>query len=136
MRKIKTTLIVLLLMFLSPVYSQSEEEFKFIGSYDDGTEIYIKIEKEDIFSKEVWIKQINPTVSKKNKNGKYVKSGGDIILRFIIMDCENKTYDQKDVLLYSSNGKLKEQNQEYEYRYGLRIVPSTNMDEIRKKICE
>lgn len=57
-------------------------------------------------SSSAWIKFQYPTKRVKNKNGKYVITGGKQILQLWKADCWNREYDVTTFIEYDRNGKV------------------------------
>jgi hypothetical protein len=124
----------LLLIISNKSFSQSDDEFQYVGESVNGDEVYIHFEKENYGTKEFWIKWILPVKSTKNKNGKIIKSGGGYVLEYCKIDCSEKTYSISDTIKYDKNGNVIANN--YSETYQQKVVPGSMMNGIHRFICE
>lgn len=114
--------------------SISFNDYEFIGSSKTEGELYVMMEKRDGNLNEFWIKQTIPKKKFKNKNGKYITSGGGYSLAFIKLDCEERVYDCLKYIVYDSNGKVT--NSKDGRAYNEKVVPKTSLDVVREYVCE
>ena len=63
MKKFKYSLAIVFFILTTSVYSQTEGGFSHLGNYDDGTEIYIKVEKDNSFSKDLFYISSNQRIN-------------------------------------------------------------------------
>ena len=134
--ELKNKLLIIVLLFTSFLYSQ-DKEFEYVTSTNDGTEFYVLVEKtksEHTNSKtEFWLKTIFPIKSHKNKKGQLVKTGGEVLLQYITLDCIDKVYDSESGVLYDRHGKAKSTYISPEFHQ--RIIPNTIMENIHYDVC-
>ncbi len=95
--------IILLFIISSKSFSQNDE-FQYVTSAKDGTEVYLYFERDNNGTKEFWLKIINPIKTIKNKKGQLIKSGGDSSVQFYKLDCSEKRYSTSDGVIYDRNG--------------------------------
>lgn len=128
---------ITILFLLIPIFTFSQEDFdwKYIGDTKDGSEVYVKIESIDSYSKEAWVKMTNPIVSKKTKSGKVVKSGGGYTLSYWEVDCGDKKISVSNRMAYSSRGNVIAQGEKYNDLSNERVIPDTVGEAIFKYIC-
>lgn len=131
MKKILFT--ILLCIISSKSFSQNDE-FQYVASAKDGTEVYLYFEKDNDGTKEFWLKIINPIKTLKNKKGKLIKTGGDSTIEFYKLNCSDKTYSTSDGVVYNRNGEVIRKI--YINAYDDRIIPGTIMSGVYKYICE
>lgn len=125
--------IILLFIISSKSFSQNDE-FQYVASAKDGTEVYLYFEKENGDIKEFWLKIVNPIKTGKNKKGKLIKTGGGSSVQFYKLNCSEKTYSTSDGVIYDRNGEAIEKI--YIDSYDDRIIPGTIMNAVYKYICE
>lgn len=128
---------VLFTAFLLIVFSKSfsqNDEFQYVTSAKDGTEIYLYFEKGNDDIKEFWLKIINPTKTVKNKKGQLIKTGGDSNVQFYKLDCSEKRYSTSDGVIYDRNGKIIQKI--YIDSYDDKIIPGTVMNAVYRYVCE
>ncbi|QLC65554.1 hypothetical protein LPB248_04375 [Flavobacterium sp. LPB0248] len=131
MKKILFT--ILLFIVYSRSFSQNDE-FQYVTSAKDGTEIYLYFEKDNDGTKEFWLKMINPTKTGKNKKGQLIKTGGDSSVQFYKLDCTEKRYSTSDGVIYDRNGKVLQKI--YIDSYNDKVMPGTVMSAVYKFVCE
>jgi len=131
MKKILFT--ILLFIVYSKSFSQNDD-FQYITSTKDGTEIYLYFEKDNDGTKEFWLKMINPTKTAKNKKGQLIKSGGDSSVQFYKLDCSEKRYSTSDGVIYDRTGKVIQKI--YSDSYNDKVIPGTVMSAVYRYVCE
>lgn len=127
----KKILLILILLFTSKIYSQNND-FVYVTSAKDGTEVYVKQEDEVFNTKHFWIKMTNPVKKVKSKSGKYIKSGGGYTMQFMKLDCSDKTYSTSDGVMYNTSGKVV---REVFDLYNERVIPGSIMEGIYNYVC-
>jgi hypothetical protein len=137
MKKILLTFFILLNFNFS--FSQEDDGFIYYGTGSGNTEYYYNIEKSQILSynnkiMDVWIKSVNPIKTVKNKNGKYIKTGGEQTLRLIEFVCDNSTYNIKFVIQYDKNDKVIFEDNDLQF--DMQFIPGTVYNELKKTICK
>lgn len=132
MRKLILAITLIISTF---AFAQDETGWKYIGDTNDGSEIYVKIESIDTYLKEAWVKMTNPVISKKNKVGKIIKSGGGYSIGYWAVKCEDKTFSLSSRMKYNSKGAVLSQGEEYLDPRDERIIPDTVGEHIFKYIC-
>ena len=135
----KTLLTFFILLNINFSFSQEEDGFTFFGINEEKAEYYYFIEKSDIISYnnkyiKVWIKTVFPLKTVKNKNGKYVKTGGGEIKCLISFICGESTYDMIFAIDYDKNGKVKYEHKE-EKKDEI-FIPGTVFYELKKELCK
>ncbi|QSW89945.1 hypothetical protein J0383_03790 [Flavobacterium endoglycinae] len=131
MKKILFT--AFLLIVFSKSFSQTDE-FQYVTSGQDGTEVYLFFERDNDGYKEFWLKLVSPTKTVKNKKGKLIKTGGDSTLQFYKLDCSEKTYSTSDGVIYNRNGEAIKKI--YINSYDDKIIPGTILSAVYKFVCE
>jgi hypothetical protein len=136
MKKILLTFFILLNINFS--FSQDDDGFIFYGIGSGKTEYYYNIEKSHTtasFNKimDVWIKSVNPIKTVKNKNGKYIKTGGEKTLRLIEIVCDESTYNIKYVIQYDKNDNMIFEDNDLQI--DMQFIPGTVYSELKKAIC-
>jgi hypothetical protein len=134
----KTLFTLFLLLNFSFSFSQ-EDGFTFFQIDGKKVEYYYFIEKSETISYnnkyvKVWIKNVFPLKTVKNKNGKYVKTGGDEIKCLISFICGESTYDMIYGIEYDKNGKVTHENKEEQN--GNIFIPGTILYELKKELCK
>jgi hypothetical protein len=128
---------ILLTLLFFIVYSKSfsqNDDFQYVVSAKDGTEVYVLFEKDNYGIKEFWVKMIPPFKNVKNKKGKLIKTGGGYTLEFFKMNCSDKTYSTSDGIKYNQNGDVVQTN--YYETFDEKIIPGTVLSGVYKYICE
>lgn len=125
--------LIFVFVFYNISYSQSYDDFNYVTTSTKGTEFYVYIEKNTNYSKEVWVKFINPTKTIKNKKGKYVKVGGDFNVTFYTIYCSTKKYDSSKTVSYNKNGDITYSGDLQ--NYGERIIPGSVLSSIYDFVC-
>lgn len=124
-----------ILLFVNVSYSQSYEDFNYVTTSIDGSEFYVYIEKNTGNTKEVWVKNLKPTKTIKNKKGKYVKVGGSYDLIFYTLYCSQKKYDATQIVSYNKYGNVtKNSNSDFQ-SYDNRVIPGSVMSLIFDYVC-
>lgn len=131
MKKILYT--ILFFILYSKSFSQNDE-FQYVTSTKDGTEIYLYFEKDNDGIKEFWLKIIHPIKTAKNKKGKLIKTGGESILQFYKLNCSEKRYSTSDGVIYDRNGKVIQNI--YTDSYDDKVIPGTVMSAVYRYVCE
>lgn len=131
----KKNLLFFLLFVSIKSFSQSDDEFQYVTSSKDGSEIYILFEKDSNGIKEFWIKIMFKEKNSKGKNGKIIKSGGGYMLEYIKMDCSEKEYSSTNAVIYDKNGDSKKRPIYYD-SYNEKVIPGTVMSGVYKYFCE
>ncbi|WP_149208049.1 surface-adhesin E family protein [Flavobacterium johnsoniae] len=129
----KIFFLALFIMICNKSFSQSDE-FQYVTSAKDGTEIYLYFEKGNDDIKEFWLKIINPTKTVKNKKGQLIKTGGDSSVQFYKLDCSEKRYSTSDGVIYDRSGKVIQKI--YTDSYDDKIIPGTVMSSVYRYVCE
>lgn len=129
----KVLLTILFFIISSKSFSQNDE-FQYVVSAKDGTEVYILFEKDNYGIKEFWAKMVLPVKNVKNKKGKLIKIGGGYTLEFFKMNCSDKTYSTSDGIKYNENGDVIQTN--YLESYNEKVIPGTVMSAVCRYICE
>lgn len=135
--KIKNMKKILYTILLFIVYNKSfsqNDEFQYVTSAKDGTEIYLYFEKDNDGVKEFWLKIINPIKSIKNNKGKLIKTSGDSTVQFYKLDCSEKRYSTSDGVVYNRNGKVIQKI--YIDSYNDKVIPGTIMSAVYRYVCE
>ena len=114
--------------------SISFDDYVYVGSSKTKGEIYVRMEKRDGNLNDFWIKQTILTKKFKNKNGKYITSGGGYSLAFIKLDCEERVYDCLKYIVYDRNGKVI--NSKDGRAFNEKVIPETVLDAVREYVCE
>jgi len=125
--------IILLFIISSKSFSQNDE-FQYVASAKDGTEVYLYFERDNNGTKEFWLKIINPIKTIKNKKGQLIKSGGDSSVQFYKLDCSEKRYSTSDGVIYDRNGKVSQKI--YIDSYNDKIIPGTVLSAVYRYVCE
>jgi hypothetical protein len=120
-------------MICNESFSQSDE-FQYITSTKDGSEVYLYFERDHEGNKEFWLKVINPTKTVKNKKGQLIKTGGDSSIQFYKLDCSEKRYSTSDGVIYDRNGKVIQKI--YTDSYDDKIIPGTILSAVYRYVCE
>ncbi len=131
MKKIFFTLLFIIICQKS--FSQ-DDEFKYVASSRDGTEVYVLFERDSYGTKEFWVKMVAPIKTIKNKKGKLIKTGGGYILTFFKMNCSSKTYSTSDGLEYNKEGEVIRRN--FFDVYNEKVIPGTILSGVYKYVCE
>ena len=131
----KNNYLAICLLIFTSMFAQEETGWKYIGNAKDGSDLYVKMESLDSYTKEAWVKMTNPVTSKKTKSGKTIKSGGGYSLGYWKVKCEDKTYGISSRMKYSSKGNVISQGEEYYDPQDERIIPDTVGEAIFKYIC-
>ncbi|KQB37663.1 surface-adhesin E family protein [Flavobacterium aquidurense] len=131
MKKILFT--IFLLVISSKSFSQNDD-FQYVTSAKDGTEVYLYFEKDNYDTKEFWLKIVPPIKTGKNKKGKLIKTGGGSSVQFYKLDCSEKTYSTSDGVIYDRNGEIIEKI--YNDSYNDKIIPGTVMSAVYRYVCE
>lgn len=126
-------LIIIFFIITCKSFSQNDE-FQYVTSSKDGTEVYLYFEKGNDQIKEFWLKIIDPTKTVKNKKGQSIKTGGDSIVQFYKLDCSEKRYSTSDGVLYDRNGKVVKKI--YVDSYDDKIIPGTILSAVYRYVCE
>jgi len=129
----KILLTILLFTFYGESFSQNDE-FQYVTSTKDGTEIYLYFEKDNDGIKEFWLKMINPIKTVKNKKGKLIKTGGDSSVQFYKLNCSEKRYSTSDGVIYDREGKVIQKI--YINSYDDKIIPGTVLNVVYRYVCE
>ena len=119
----KKILPIILLFIISNKSFSQNDEFQYVASAKDGTEVYLYFEKENDDIKEFWLKIVNP-----------IKTGGGSSVQFYKLNCSEKTYSTSDGVIYGRNGEAIEKI--YIDSYNDRIIPGTIMSAVYKYVCE
>ena len=120
-------------LFSNYSYSQSDENFVYIGSNTENFKHYVYKEKVNSLSIDAWIKTIEPTKTVKNKKGKYVKTGGRYSLTFVSMNCSTREYDITQEVTYNIDGKVISSNDFP--KYGKKVIPGSIMTSVCDYLC-
>ena len=131
MKKILFT--ILFIILYTKAFSQNDE-FQYVTSTKDGTDIYLYFEKDNDGTKEFWLKIINPIKTSKNKKGKLTKTGGDSSVQFYKLNCSEKRYSTSDGVIYDRNGKVSQKI--YIDSYDDKIIPGTVLSAVYRYVCE
>ena len=129
----KKILLIILFIISSKSFSQNDE-FQYVTSTKDGTEIYLYFEKDNDGVKEFWLKMINPIKTVKNKKGKLIKTGGDSSVQFYKLNCSEKRYSTSDGVIYDREGKVTQKI--YIDSYDDKIIPGTVLSAVYRYVCE
>lgn len=128
---------ILLTILLFTIYTKSfsqNDEFQYVTSTKDGTEIYLYFEKDNDGIKEFWLKMINPIKTVKNKKGKLIKTGGDSSVQFYKLNCSEKRYSTSDGVIYDREGKVIQKI--YSDSYDDKIIPGTVLSAVYRYVFE
>lgn len=79
-----------------------------------------------------WVKFEDPVTTKKNKQGKVIRSGGDFNVQYWICDCGQKKIDRTDGVNYNQK---KEYSHDIPDSYDERIIPETIGESILNIFC-
>lgn len=134
MKKALITLFFLLSSLIT--FSQTDEEgYEYISIDPQGQKWYIKIDKINDGKIDLWVKNTRLKKTLINKNSKKTKTVYvGYQLSFISLNCEQKTYNSTDYIIYDKNGNVLESGDQF--IYGKRIFPNSFIDDVRNKICE
>jgi hypothetical protein len=134
MKKALITLFFLLSSLIT--FSQTDEEgYEYISIDPQGQKWSIKIDKIDNGKIDLWVKNTRLKKILINKNSKKRKTVNvGFQLSFISLNCEQKTYDSTDYIIYDKNGNVVESGDQFIYEK--RIFPNSFIDNVRNKICE
>lgn len=130
--KAKIYLTLLLILSFSKIYSQNEE-FTYVTSSKNGEYYSVLIIKINDYSTELWVKKTEPIISKKNKSGKIIKTGGGYSLTFMTIKCGDSTYDLGESIAYDQNENIKSNIDIASYEN--RVVPGSVMSAIYNFVC-
>ena len=130
--KAKIFLTLLLILSFSKIYSQNEE-FTYVTSSKNGEDYSVLIIKINDYSTELWVKKTEPIISKKNKSGKIIKTGGGYSLTFMTIKCGDSTYDLGESIAYDQNENIKSNIDIASYEN--RVVPGSVMSAIYNFVC-
>jgi hypothetical protein len=130
----KKILFTLLLILISQKSLSQNDEFTYVASATDGTEVYVLYERDNYGTKEFWVKMVKPVKTVKNKKGKFIKSGGGYTLAFFKMDCSTKTYSTSDGVEYNRNGQVV--NRSFIDVYDEKVIPGSVLSAVYKFVCE
>jgi hypothetical protein len=133
MKMKKALLTILFFIIYSKSFSQNDE-FQYVTSAKDGTEVYMYFEKDNDGTKEFWLKIVDPSKNIKNKKGQLIKTGGSSSVQFYKLNCSEKTYSTSDGVIYDRNGEVIKRI--YNDSYNDRIIPGTILNAVYKYICE
>jgi len=129
----KIFFLTLFIIIYSKSFSQNEE-FQYVTSTKDGSDVYLYFERDNNGTKEFWLKIINPIKTIKNKKGQLIKSGGDSSVQFYKLDCSEKRYSTSDGVIYDRNGKVSQKI--YIDSYNDKIIPGTVLSAVYRYVCE
>ena len=134
MKKALITLFFLLSSLIT--FSQTDEEgYEYISIDPQGQKWSIKIDKIDNGKIDLWVKNTRLKKILINKNSKKRKTVNvGFQLSFISLNCEQKTYDSTDYIIYDKNGNVVESGDQFIYEK--KIFPNSFIDNVRNKICE
>ena len=133
--KMKNIYLIICLLICTLTYSQEDSSWKYLGDSTDGSEIFMKLEDDSSNYKEAWIKTKKPFSSKKNKQGKIVKTGGGYTMGFWKVNCSEKTYSITNRITYNSKGNAISEGEEYYDPRDERVIPDTVGEAIFSNIC-
>lgn len=133
MKKIIFSTLLLLVSFSS--FSQDADGYVKVAKSSDGDVFSVYFEKSDGDNKEFWLKSITPIKTSKGKNGKIIKKGGDIMIRYVNMNCLDKTYNTSDYIMYDRLGNTRSELS-YLDSYNERVIPGTVMNIIMDYVCD
>ena len=130
----KKILLTILFFIISSKSFSQDDEFQYVTSTKDGTEVYLYFERDNDGTKEFWLKIINPIKKIKNKKGKLIETGGDSSVQFYKLNCSDKRYSTSDGVIYDRNGKVIQKI--YIDSYDDKIIPGTVLSAVYRYVCE
>lgn len=129
-----SSILTLSFLFLSFfAYSQSNVEYTYVATTDDGVEFYLYVENSDRFDVGLWLKEIKPFKTIKNKQGKNIQSGGGYTLSFITIICDERTFSISKVVKYNIQNKIISNKESMGVLH--KIIPGSVMGVVRASVC-
>lgn len=108
----------------------AQDDFKLAFETEIGTQYYIK----ELGNYKAWVKSEQKTKTvKSKKTGKYIKSGGDVLIEYWDCNCSDNKYSIESTAKYNRKGELL-----YKYDadvYRERAIPGTVAEGIIEIVC-
>lgn len=126
-------ILLLIITFIASSSYPKAQEFQYAVT-GNGIDYYYKIEQDMVgFTKDIWVKGINPAKRVKTKSGKYITKEGGSTMTYMTVWCTSKNYEMKNFIKYDSKGNVIARDDSYSPSRP--AVPGSPIGTIVEKVC-